>query len=221
MTKQFIASEVREMAKTFGSGGIYCVLHAYADRLEEDETASTAEVTQDEPFTGFRDGKRGDLVVDRKALHESPGYKRQIAALDDLRDAQAQAQGGGQQSNPTSPFDWSAHEEAYCVDRDAELEGIFTAGIDIGDWMSRIECHGASKAEAEALRSYVMLSATPQPQTGEPVYQWRWFDTDTEDSRWWECTAVEYEMLALNKTVVRRILYNPPAAASAGEESGR
>lgn len=51
---------------------------------------------------------------------------------------------------------WSFQEEAYCVDRDAEVEGIFTAGIDIGEWMSRIECHGDSKEAAEELRALVM-----------------------------------------------------------------
>lgn len=60
--------------------------------------------------------------------------------------AQAQAQSG----------QWSFHDEAYCVDREAEIEGIFTAGIDIGEWMNRIECHGNSKEAAEELRARIM-----------------------------------------------------------------
>lgn len=46
--------------------------------------AHAAEAAQAEPFTGFHEGRRGNLVVDREALHASPGYKRQIAALDKL-----------------------------------------------------------------------------------------------------------------------------------------
>ena len=49
--------------------------------------------------------------------------------------------------------------EAYASDT---TESIWTAGIDhpnhakFGHWSSRIECHGATKEEAEELRDFVL-----------------------------------------------------------------
>lgn len=36
-------------------------------------------------FSAFVMGRRGNMVVDRDALHASVGYKRQIEALSELR----------------------------------------------------------------------------------------------------------------------------------------
>lgn len=39
----------------------------------------------EKPFTAFNMGRNGTMVVDRAKLHESEGYKRQVAALDQLK----------------------------------------------------------------------------------------------------------------------------------------
>lgn len=80
------------------------------------------------------------------ALRDAGFPLDEASALSMSLSAQAQAQSG----------QWGFHDEAYCADREAEIEGIFTAGIDIGECMNRIECHGNSKEAAEELRARIM-----------------------------------------------------------------
>lgn len=42
-------------------------------------------------FSAFTMGRNGSMVVDREKLHESDGYKRQVAALVELKKLGARA----------------------------------------------------------------------------------------------------------------------------------
>ena len=46
-----------------------------------DRSGNTTKPAVAKPFSAFTMGRNGSMVVDREKLHESDGYKRQIAAL--------------------------------------------------------------------------------------------------------------------------------------------
>src|SRR5574337_1536035 len=167
-TQDKLAEALNSLRLKFTSGNDVPVPEARITRAEWEaiEQARAAEAAQyepdgsdapirDEPFTGFRDGKRGDLVVDREALHASPGYKRQIAALAELRNVQAQAQSG----------EWV---QKAIVDAKGDIKYV------------HVRIFNAMKARAEEAEA--MFAAATQ-QAAEPVYQYQatpdsWVDCD-------------------------------------------
>jgi hypothetical protein len=50
-----------------------------------DRSGNTTKPAVAKPFSAFTMGRNGSMVVDREKLHESDGYKRQIAALAELK----------------------------------------------------------------------------------------------------------------------------------------
>jgi len=46
-------------------------------------------------FSGFKTGRKGNLIVDRQKLHESDGYKRQVEALKTLAEVREDRKGRG------------------------------------------------------------------------------------------------------------------------------
>lgn len=106
-----------------------------------------AAAAQPEPFTGFKDGNRGGLVVDRGALHASPGYKKQVGALKRLHEAKA--------AQPQN----SDEAVAHFVEKTAEI--ISGAPFPSG--------RSLYKARQIADLALSLLATATQPQAMEPV----------------------------------------------------
>lgn len=145
-------------------------------------------------FTGFEYNRNGGLTVDRDALHESPGYKKQVAALKDIR-AHAQAQEPPLTASMMTP---------------AQLAQLAQAQTELGKC-----CHGDMRSKGDCASCAAWTAA--QASAAEPV-AWEYQHGETG-----VCTVLindglmtceKFEQLNPRHHYVGPLYRHPPASSS-------